>query len=164
MNFLAPIPNPQGPWQNAAGARFSIFGGTTLATSAPVTAAASAAAYAASQGLTPVNPPAPPTPQQTFDAAVEAGYTVPGITPPLVLDLSAEARNQFLGLGYLLDKQLAVGRITAADQVPFTDIKGAPQSLSVANVQTMILGYGEYFAGLFAALHAAAPATTPPAN
>ena len=122
-------------------------------------------AYTTAQDLTPLPAGATSalTPQQTYAAAVAAGYTVPGVTPPLVLDLSADARNQFLGLDHLLDKQLAAGRIAPTDPVPFADITGALQSLSVANVQTMILGYGEYFAGLFAALHAPA-ATIPPAS
>ena len=96
------------------------------------------------------------TPAQTFAAAVAAGYTVPGVTPPLVLDLSDAAQNRFTGLLLLLNTSVAAGRMTTADSFPITDIDGNPRAFSVANVQTMILGYGEYYAGLFVTLHAAA--------
>ena len=110
--------------------------------------------------------------QKTFAAAVAAGYTVPTITPPLVLDLGDSARANFTSLLVLLNAQLAAGRITNDDSFPVTDINGNPRVLSVSNVLTMILGYGEYYAGLFAAQHLpSAPSatvttpapTTPPA-
>jgi hypothetical protein len=153
MNFVAPIPNPNGPWKNAAGARFSIVGGATLATNKPVTQAADAATFAASQGLSLVNPP---TPLQTFNAAIAAGYTVPGVTPPLVLDLSDAARAQFTGLMVLLNSLLTTGQAQLTTPQAITDKAGQSRALPISQIQTILLGYGVYYAGLYEALHPAA--------
>ena len=81
---------------------------------------------------------------------------MPDVTPPLVLDMSEAGRNAFHQLSYLLAQMKAAGRIADTDPVTITDIKGVPRTFSAANVQTMILGLGETYLGLFAALHAAA--------
>ncbi len=105
---------------------------------------------------------APPTPQQQFDAAVAAGYTVPGVTPPLVLDLGDGARAQFTGLTVLLDKLMASGQLLATTTQAIADKMGALHSLPVSQIDQILVGYGAYYAGLYNTLHAAtvaAPAT-----
>ncbi len=98
---------------------------------------------------------APPTPQQVFDAAVKAGYTVPGVTPPLVLPMDDASMDMLHKLSYQLFTMQNAGRIASTDQFPVTDIAGSPRLFSVQNLQTMIMGLGEAYLTLWSALHAA---------
>ena len=157
MNFLAPIPNPNGPWQNAAGARFSIFGGTTLTTNAPVTAAASVAAFAASQGLTLVNPPTLASLAASLNAALTAIFKTAPIQAQITFSNLAGANGS---ITQLIDAgQLALAE--AALQGMLTD-QLVPPGYS-AFIDPAVAAIAAAAPG-FAALTPAAPATTPPAN
>ncbi len=101
------------------------------------------------------------TPQQVFNAAVAAGYTVPGVTPALVLAMDDKARNLFHQLSYQLMTMKDAGRLTDDAQMPITDLNGVTRMFSVANVQTMIMGLGETYLGLYGTLHAVTPPAAP---
>ena len=92
--------------------------------------------------------------QKTFDATVAAGYTVPDVTPALVIGMDDATRAQFHQLSTLLTLQAGAGRIAASDQVAFLDRDGNARSLSAANVQTMIMGMDEAYFAAFTARHA----------
>ncbi len=96
----------------------------------------------------------PLTPQQTFDAAVAAGYTVPGVTPPLVLDLGDGARATFTGLMVLINSLMSSGQLLATSTQTITGDDGTPRALPVSQIETILVGYGLYYANLFNALHA----------
>ena len=99
-----------------------------------------------------------PTPQQTYAAAVAAGYTVPGIQPPLVLDLGPNAQSRFTSLLVLINTNLAANPATATQTQVIFDCQGAGQVFTFAQLQTMLMEYGNYAAGLLNALHAASTA------
>ncbi len=149
----AEIPDPRGQYQDAAGNRFAVCccnhlllpPGSPLA----ITETDSLAAYLAARGLAAV----PPAPEQAFAAAVAAGYTVPGVEPPLVLDMSDPARVLFHQLSYQLMTMQAAGRISGTDLITITDIEGNPRSFPAAQVQTMIMDLGAAYLSLFTALH-----------
>ena len=106
------------------------------------------------------------TAQQVFAAAVAAGYTVPEVQPPLVLDLGSESRATFTGLMVLLNSLMSSGQLLGSSQQTITGHDGTPRSLPVSQIETILLGYGVYYANLFNALHAdtvaaAAPAPAP---
>ena len=104
------------------------------------------------------------TPQQQFNAAVAAGYTVPGIEPPLVLDLSDGARAQFTGLKVLLDSLMAGGQLLGTSTQAIADKAGALHSLPVSQIDQVLLGYGLFYANLYNTLHAALTAPAPAAG
>ena len=102
------------------------------------------------------------TPQQVFDAAVAAGYTVPGVTPPLVLDLGSETRATFTGLMVLLNSLMSSGQLLGSSQQTITGHDGTPRSLPVSQIEAILLGYGVYYANLFNTLHAGTIAAASP--
>ena len=103
------------------------------------------------------------TPQQTFNAAVAAGfaYAVPGSNPALalVLDLGDSARAQFTGLVVLIQAAMAAGQELATTNQSIADKAGTLHSLPVSEIIPMLLAYGNYYAGLFNTLHTATAAS-----
>ena len=101
-----------------------------------------------------------PTAAQTYAAAVAAGYTVPGVTPPLVLDLSDEAQGKFTSLLVLLNALMGSGQLLATSIQTIADKNGAPRAMAVSQIESILVGYGVFYANLFNTLHAATTGMT----
>lgn len=70
-----------------------------------------------------------------------------------MLDLGDTARAQLTGLLVLLDKLMAAGQLLASSVQTITGHDGSPRAFPVSQIETILLGYGVYYANLFNARH-----------
>lgn len=87
--------------------------------------------------------------RRAYYAALEAGYTVPGLG--IVLALQESDRNAFTALLTLINETVAAGLQTESDTVTIADIEGTVHSVTIAQLRGILLGYGSHFSTLWAA-------------
>jgi hypothetical protein len=84
--------------------------------------------------------------RRTFDAAIAAGYAVPGLS--LTLRLGESDRAAFTGLLALVNEGVRAGAKTEDSPVTIAGVEGVA-TVTVGQFRGIALGYGAHYAGLW---------------
>jgi hypothetical protein len=88
-------------------------------------------------------------PDCAFQTALNTGYTVPGVSPILVLDLRDDARIQFVSMAIMMFVGLNAGSINNNTPQTIRDRYGMPCTLTTQQLLQILLGYGSYYIALW---------------
>jgi hypothetical protein len=82
-------------------------------------------------------------------AAINDGYTVPGLG--ITLALQESDRNAFTGLLTMINEAVSAGLKAETDTVTIADISGVAHSVTIAQLRGVMLGYGNHLSALWGA-------------